>query len=162
MAIAEGATLASKERRRDAFCLAPATLQHAPAGLRLVLPSPNGSTLAFEAARARAAPVVVSASIRDAAAVARWLTERNGDVAVIAAGEHWQDGSSRFAIEDWLGAGAIIAQLPGERLLDVFRDSVSGMELIERGWPDDVALAAQLDADDCVPLLDGAAFTDAR
>jgi 2-phosphosulfolactate phosphatase len=138
----------------------------------------RGSTLAFEA-RARAAPVVVSASIRNAAAVARWLTERNGDVAVIAAGEHWQDGSSRFAIEDWLGAGAIIAQLPGERsaeakasaaafaqlrerLLDVFRDSVSGMELIERGWPDDVALAAQLDADDCVPLLDGAAFTDAR
>ena len=62
-------------------------------------------------------PTVLVGAIRNAAAVARAvmaLQERRGDrvsVAVIAAGERASSGELRFAVEDQLGAGAIIAAL---------------------------------------------------
>jgi 2-phosphosulfolactate phosphatase len=63
------------------------------------------------------AVVVVEGSLRNATALARWALERQagkGDrftVAVVAAGESRGDGSVRFALEDLLGAGAIIDAL---------------------------------------------------
>ncbi len=93
---------------------------------------------------------------------------------VIPAGERWPDGSLRPGIEDLLGAGAIIHHLPGTRSPEAeaaealflhFKDSVdsvvracsSGRELIERGFADDVDLAAALDVSTCTPMLvDGA------
>jgi 2-phosphosulfolactate phosphatase len=166
MAKAEGAEVASK-RGEGRFSLAPASLLDIPRGFRLVLPSPNGSTLAHAARELDAAAIVVGC-LRNAAAVASWAADR--PVAVIAAGEKWADGSLRFAIEDWLGAGAIIGRLAGSRshdaeaaaaafmsmrgkLREVLAASRSGVELIEKGYPDDVDLAAELDADDVVPLL---------
>jgi 2-phosphosulfolactate phosphatase len=151
-------------------------LRDVPTGLRLVLPSPNGSTLAY-VARELDAEAVVIGCLRNAAAVASWATGR--PVAVIPAGEKWRDGSLRFAIEDWLGAGAIISRLPGSRsheaeaaaaafermrgsIHDALAASCSGRELIELGYPDDVDIASQLDADEAVPLLQGNAFTLAR
>lgn len=62
---------------------------------------------------------VVAGSLRNCSAVARWALERQagkGDrftVAVVAAGETRGDGSTRFALEDLLGAGAIIDALAG-------------------------------------------------
>ncbi|MGH8974468.1 MAG: dephospho-CoA kinase [Acidimicrobiia bacterium] len=56
------ALLAVGRRRTDAghpYSLSPATLLALPAGSRLVLPSPNGSALAFGAAEAGARVVVV-------------------------------------------------------------------------------------------------------
>jgi phosphosulfolactate phosphohydrolase-like enzyme len=61
--------------------------------------------------------VVVEGSLRNCAAVARWALERQagkGDrftVAVVAAGEPRDGGQTRFALEDLLGAGAIIDAL---------------------------------------------------
>jgi 2-phosphosulfolactate phosphatase len=61
--------------------------------------------------------VIVEGSLRNCAAVARWALERQagkGDrftVAVVAAGEHRDGGDTRFALEDLLGAGAIIDAL---------------------------------------------------
>jgi 2-phosphosulfolactate phosphatase len=61
--------------------------------------------------------IIVAGSLRNADAVARWILERQGGkgdrftVAVIAAGEQNADGSLRFAVEDLLGAGAIIDAL---------------------------------------------------
>ncbi len=166
MAKAEGAEVASK-RGEGRFSLAPASLRDVPRGFRLVLPSPNGSTLAY-AARELGAAAIVIGCLRNAAAVASWVADR--PVAVIAAGEKWADGSLRFAIEDWLGAGAIISRLAGSRsydaeaaaatfmsmrgkLREVLAASRSGIELIEKGYPDDVDLASELDSDDVVPLL---------
>ncbi|HEY8133571.1 MAG TPA: 2-phosphosulfolactate phosphatase, partial [Thermoanaerobaculia bacterium] len=173
LAAAEGAELASK-RGRGRFTLAPASLRKVPAGLRLVLPSPNGSTLAWAAQNLHAAAVLVGC-FRNATAVARWASQQGPDVAVVAAGERWQDGTIRFAIEDWLGAGAIIHRLPGNRSPEAesaaasferLRHSIhttlancpSGRELIESGYPDDIDLASEMDADDVVPLLAGNAF----
>ena len=168
LARAEDARLASKDRR-SAFSLSPAALRGIPSGARMVLPSKNGSTISA-AARDAGFPAVAAGCLRNAAAVAAWIGER--PAAVIAGGERWDDESLRFALEDWVAAGAIIARLPHARSaeaeaavaafervpLDALRETLTARELIEAGWSDDVDVALQLDADDCVPVLDGKAF----
>lgn len=63
------------------------------------------------------AGLVVAGSLRNRSALARWALEQQGDkgdrftIAVIAAGEPRDDGSTRFAVEDLLGAGAVIDAL---------------------------------------------------
>ena len=60
---------------------------------------------------------VVLGSIQNRSALADWALQRQGDlgdrftIAVIAAGEPRADGSLRFAVEDLLGAGAVIDAL---------------------------------------------------
>jgi 2-phosphosulfolactate phosphatase len=157
------------DRSRTTFSLSPESLLNIDAGTRLALPSQNGARLT--AAASRMAGAVVVASLRNAPAVARWLSRWHGDVVVVAAGERWPDGTVRFAIEDWLGAGAVIAQLPGSKtseaqlaaasfeasraqLETILAGSISGRELIARGFAADVALAAGYDSSAAVPVVD--------
>lgn len=62
-------------------------------------------------------PAVVEASLPSAAAVARWVLDRQEAVrrrfgiAVIAAGATRADGGPRFAVEDLLAAGAVVDAL---------------------------------------------------
>lgn len=164
------------------WSLSPAALRRAPFTPRLVLPSPNGSTIAAAAGGS----TVVAGSLRNATAVGRWLADQGygtaeRPVGVIASGERWPDGSLRPALEDLLGAGAVIAALRrhgGDRLspeaavaagaftgvTDVRRTvetSASGRELIGEGYADDVAIATELDACEVVPVLVNGAFTAA-
>lgn len=94
---------------------------------------------------------------------------------MIPAGERWKaDGSIRFAIEDLLGAGAVIRHLGGARspeaqvavaafeadrgrLLDALKACSSGKELIGMGFGDDIALIADMDADGVAPILSNGA-----
>jgi 2-phosphosulfolactate phosphatase len=157
------------------YSLAPASLLEAPAGLRLVLPSPNGSAIAF-AARAGAMRVAAG-SLRNAAQVAAWAERSGTQIVVVPAGERWPNGSLRPAVEDWIGAGAIVSRLSGRRspeadaaaaafervadkLLEPVSSSSSGRELIERGFRRDVELACALNVSGTVPVLDGDAFVD--
>jgi len=61
--------------------------------------------------------VIVAGSLRNSAAVARWALECQADkgdrfrIAVVAMGETRASGATRFALEDLLGAGAIIDAL---------------------------------------------------
>jgi 2-phosphosulfolactate phosphatase len=113
---------------------------------------------------------VVAGSLRNASAVARWLNGRFHTVGLVPAGEQWPDGALRVCYEDHIGAGAIAerlleidpdVQLAPEALAAVaaFRSRASlasvpsGRELIDWGFPDDVLLAEQVDADDVVPVL---------
>ncbi|HKS24702.1 MAG TPA: 2-phosphosulfolactate phosphatase, partial [Thermoanaerobaculia bacterium] len=110
-------------------------------------------------------------SLRNASAVARWLASWQGAVVVIPAGERWPDGTIRFAVEDWLGAGAVIDALAGprtseaelaasafaaarERLAEILAGSLSGQELLARGFAADVALASEYDCSAAVPVVD--------
>ncbi|SDF08522.1 2-phosphosulfolactate phosphatase [Blastococcus fimeti] len=154
------------------WSLSPAALRAAPAPERLVLPSPNGSAIAA-CARGR----VVAACLRNAGAVAGWLRDhdRAWPVTVIAAGERWPDGSLRPALEDLLGAGAVIATLPERTwspeaeaaaalfratrsVPDAVRRCASGTELIEAGFAEDVEIAVELDRSSAVPVLREGAF----
>ncbi len=167
-----GAILATRGAGR--LSLSPTSLLHLSEGERLVLPSPNGSTCAVVAAEAGSA--VVAGSLRNASAVARFARAPGRTVAVIAAGELWPGGQLRPAIEDLVGAGAILAGMrlgslsPEARvavaafgavsrdLLATISKCSSGRELAAKGWEEDLALASELDASDEVPILSGGAF----
>lgn len=162
--------------------LSPAALVACQVVPRLVLPSPNGSTIA--AILLEGDSTVVAGCLRNAQAVAEWLVptiESGRPVAVIAAGERWgDDGSLRPALEDHLGAGAILAALVELGLgdecspealaaADIFNagrdvihrrihDCVSGKELNTRGFTRDVDIAADLNASTIVPVLVSEAF----
>ncbi|MFF5625529.1 2-phosphosulfolactate phosphatase [Microbacterium sp. NPDC012755] len=75
--------------------------------------SSNGAAVAASAGDA----LVLVGGLRNASAVARAVQtvqerrQARTSVAVIAAGEKADDGSLRFAVEDQLGAGAVIAAL---------------------------------------------------
>ncbi|MBE0695646.1 MAG: 2-phosphosulfolactate phosphatase, partial [Anaerolineaceae bacterium] len=97
-----GALIASRRRQQDAaYSLAPSSLVSIPEGTRLVLPSPNGSTLSY----ATAGIPTLAGCFRNARAVAAKACQLGKRVSVIAAGERWQDGLLRPALEDLLGAG---------------------------------------------------------
>ncbi|EYB67663.1 hypothetical protein DEIPH_ctg033orf0082 [Deinococcus phoenicis] len=171
-----GAWLAG-ERSVGGPSLSPASLLSLAPGSRLVLPSPNGGTLCALAQEAGGA-AVFAACLRNAAAVGAWLRERCSRVLVVPAGERWPDGTLRPALEDLLGAGAVVNALglsPSpeaegaravfralrERLPGVLAACSSGTELTERGFPEDLTLAAELNVSRSVPLLRGGAFVDA-
>jgi 2-phosphosulfolactate phosphatase len=151
--------------------LSPASLGNIPAGSRLVLPSPNGAALAFAADH----PIVLGACLRNAAAVAQTAARLGSTIAVIPAGEMWATGEFRPSLEDWIGAGAVIAACPGRRspesaiaaaafdcvrrdLLRALQGSGSGKELIERGFGRDVELASELNVSMTAPRLVNRAF----
>lgn len=106
-----------------ALSLSPAALLGGPSVPRLVLPSPNGSTITANLDESGARVVV--GCLRNSAAVAEVIAARleQGDsVAVVAAGERWRDDDSlRPALEDHLGAGAVLSALVGLG----YRDSMS-------------------------------------
>lgn len=177
-ALAVGRSAASPGR----ISLCPATVRAAPASARLVLPSPNGSTIAHDLAST--APLCVGASLRNASAVAQWIRAVNSSAvtAVIAAGERWPDGSLRPAVEDLWGAAAVIAALLDAGATDAspegrtaaaawravmhdvgseLRQCASGRELAGMGHPEDVDIAAEVDSSSCVPILRDGVFVDA-
>lgn len=145
----------------------------------------NGAPLASAAAALPHAPLVLAGSLRNAAAVARAVKaeqERRADrtsVAIIPAGE-LGGGAARVAVEDQLGAGAIVdalvplgidhsspeAVVAAESFAGLRRAvkhlltaSASGLELEERGLVAEVRAAAAIDDLDAVPVLRDGVFT---
>jgi 2-phosphosulfolactate phosphatase len=169
-ALETGAELAGP-REEAGLSLSPRSFLQIPEGARVVLPSPNGAALSI-AARAR---WVLTGCLRNAGAVARAANEAGGRVLVVPAGERWPNGSLRPCLEDWWGAGAIVEALAGERSpeaeaaasafravvdgpLTALRGSISGRELIARGYEEDVRLAAELNVGEAVPVFRNGAY----
>ncbi len=176
-----GATLAVPRREvttKQPYSLSPASLESIPAGTRLILPSPNGSTLATMASES--GTIVLAGSLRNATAVGLTAHQLGRRVTVAAAGEHWPDGYGWGpALEDHLGAGAILDALgsdpspeawlaaasfrvAGEQTATLIADSESGRELRDSGYPEDVEIATAQDVSQVVPRLVNGAFVDAR
>lgn len=186
-ALRHGATLAVGRFEalglRDArhVSLSPAGLLEVEGVKRLVLPSPNGSTIAF--GLADSGSLVLGASLRNATAVARhaasYADRTGGSVTVIAAGERWPDDTLRPAVEDLWGAGAVVAAMATAGLADLSPEaqvaadawravadelparllaSASGRELVEKGYADDVVVAGVVDVSAAVPVLEGERF----
>jgi 2-phosphosulfolactate phosphatase len=139
--------------------LSPAAMARVEGVERVVLPSPNGSTIST--ALAGSGATVVAACLRNAPAVAAWLAARAeaGPIAIIPGGERWPDDTLRPAVEDLWGAGAVVAgllaaaDLPGD-----LHECVSGRELTDHGFAADVAIAGEYGASSVVPVLVDGAF----
>lgn len=184
--LAVGRLEASRKGPMPALSLSPAELLDGDIGPRLVLPSPNGSTIAANLGASDSS--VAIGCLRNARAVAEWLVpalEAGRSIAVIAAGERWsQDDSLRPALEDHLGAGAILSALAelgfderfsseAKAAVDLFgaslgvlhqrlRDCVGGRELASKGFASDVDVAADLNSSSIVPVLVDGAFRPAH
>lgn len=150
--------------------------------------SVNGAAVAAAASALHPAPLMLLGCLRNASAVARAVLaeqerrDARTSVAVIASGElPAADGAGglRFAVEDQLGAGAIIDALAelgidhsspeAAAACEAFRGlrratrhlltaSGSGRELLGRDARADVLNAAEVDATDVVPVLRGGIF----
>jgi 2-phosphosulfolactate phosphatase len=151
--------------------LSPKSLLEIQPNTKLVLPSPNGSTLTL----ACTTPVVIAACLRNAQAVATYASRLQGPITVVAAGEQWDNGTLRPAVEDLIGAGAVIHFLKAnkspeaaiaeaaflgsrEQLSSILGGCTSAIELIERGFAADVELAGAFNASSCVPRLNEGAY----
>lgn len=157
------------------FSLSPPTFMQIEPGSRVLLASPNGATCSYYA---RKVPALFVGTLLNANAVAvavmRVLNGGEQGVTVLAAGERWptpsEDGMLRFAIEDYLGAGAILSRLAcakspearlceaaftqaGNALQDLIWECDSGQELRGKGYGGDVRHSAQLDLYDAVPVM---------
>jgi 2-phosphosulfolactate phosphatase len=169
-------------RRKDVpakgrFSLSPLTYLHLAPGTRIVLASPNGATCSRYA---RAVPFLFVGALVNAEAVAmvvsHLLDTTDRCVTIIACGERWRppaaDGALRVALEDYLGAGAILASLRYEQspearvcagafthsrrdIAALLWECGSGRELRSMGFPEDVRHAAQLNSYDAVPVMRG-------
>jgi 2-phosphosulfolactate phosphatase len=183
------AVLAGTRSHTSGPSLSPASLLDLPQGTRLVLPSPNGSSIAHVLMSSPA--LVLIGCLRNASAVAARVAQEvqsllaaageDGPpvrVAVVPAGERWGDGSIRVAYEDHVGAGAVVsglrAALPSIEVspeaavaamafehLQPLAGTPSGRELIERGFARDVEIAGELDASPVVPVLKQGSFAPA-
>jgi 2-phosphosulfolactate phosphatase len=166
--------------RPGTVSLSPAAMAAVEGVTRIVLPSPNGSTIA--ASLVGHGADVAGGCLRNAAAAGRWLAGRQragASVAVLPAGEQWPDGSLRPAVEDLWGAGAVLGALVdaggtglsaearvAERawravrpdLPDALHDCASGRELTALGFAADVDEAARVDVGARVPVLRGRVF----
>ncbi|WP_367131439.1 2-phosphosulfolactate phosphatase [Saccharothrix sp. HUAS TT1] len=170
---------ASAARPADpSWTLRPSSLVSVPTGVELELASANGATLCSLAASTGA--VVLAGCLRNASAVAAAARElaAGGPIGVVPGGERWgvtisesgEGGPLRPAVEDLLGAGAVVASLLGygsasveaalaaevfarSSVADVLAGCVSGRELIAAGHAGDVALASEVDVSTAVPRL---------
>lgn len=151
--------------------LSPASLRALAPGTRLLLPSPNGSRLSL----ATGDTPTFCGCLRNFEAVAQCAhrAAAGGAVAVIPAGERWPGGALRPAVEDLIGAGAVIAALRGDESVEaqvaraafegigdigaVVRQSASGRALAAIGFAEDVEVALEIGRSGCAPrLADGA------
>jgi len=148
---------------------------------KLVLPSPNGATIARQLGEANVP--VIGGCLRNATACANWAVRTvRGPVGVVAAGEWWPGEALRPAVEDLWGAGLIIDALvaAGEdsmspeaasaraayqwlegRLAPGLAACASGLELANDGYGDEIAVAAEVDSSRTVPVLIGESFRPA-
>ena len=166
----------------DGISLSPVTIRRAQNIQRLVLPSPNGSTISQQLLDSGS--TVLAASLRNASAaaalVATKLAEDPSLTAVaIAAGERWTDGSLRPAVEDLWGAGAFLAALADKgagplspearaaaaayrdvagELPGLLYECAGGRELTAYGFVEDVEIAAEVEESQSVPVLHGGVF----
>jgi 2-phosphosulfolactate phosphatase len=162
-----GALVAHRHRSPGTFSLSPASLQTIPAGTKLVLPSPNGSTLSLGTGNTP----TLAGCLRNAKAVADAAQQMGRSITVIPAGERWRtDGSLRPSFEDWVGVGAIISHLHGRKspeaqsaeavfraaestLATLLAECASGKELMVGGFADDVVLASAYNVSTTIPIL---------
>jgi len=137
-------------------------------GKVIVLTTTNG-TRAFRAVEH--AHALIAAGFLNVSAAARWLGRADRDLLIVCAGKH-----GRFCLEDAVAAGMLVDQLldlcarpvelsdaavAARQLFSVNRHDLLGMlrgcewgkEIVRRGFEADLAICAQVNAIDVVPVM---------
>ncbi|MDF2910571.1 MAG: 2-phosphosulfolactate phosphatase [Sporolactobacillus laevolacticus] len=165
--------------------LSPTSFNQAHENKKYVLTSLNGAFCTWIASKV---PALLIGSLLNASSVARVAnqlsTQANVNITVIPCGEQWNDvraneDTLRPSIEDYLGTGAILAELEGskspeaelcaaafthahQKISDLIWECGSGRELREKGFAEDVRHCSQLNIFQTVPLLKKDHFEDVR
>ena len=163
--------------------LSPVTFNEKHLNERFVLTSLNGAYCSWIASKV---PALLIGSFLNASAVAvlasKLQQETGADITVVPCGEMWNDVREnedrlRPSVEDYLGAGAILAGLGGSkspeaevcagafkssesRIIELVWDSGSGRELRERGYEEDVKYCSQLNVIGIVPMMKDGRFIE--
>ncbi|WP_256700789.1 2-phosphosulfolactate phosphatase [Paenibacillus sp. P46E] len=171
--------------REGGHSLSPLSFGAGDRARNYVMCSLNGALCTSAASQV---PALLIGCLLNASAVAksaqRFAQKLNRDITVITCGEKWsdavnQENNLRPGIEDYLAAGAIIAQLQGSKSPEaevcagayeysrhkierLIRESASARELRERGYDADVTYCCQLDKYAVVPMLHEEYFTEAE
>ncbi|MEO6435330.1 MAG: 2-phosphosulfolactate phosphatase [Tepidisphaeraceae bacterium] len=143
----------------------PGQFQPAHCGATVFMCTTNGTRALLSAWSAAG---LYTGALVNASAVARRLREDGRDAVLLCAGTN-----GAVAMEDMLGAGAILDALAAEaasdgarialslflasrdRLSDVLRDTEGGRNVLAAGLPRDIEFAARLDALDVVGVASG-------
>jgi 2-phosphosulfolactate phosphatase len=156
--------------------LSPVSFNEEHTNKKYVLTSLNGAFCTWIASKVPALLIGSLLNASSVAAVANQLRiQKNASITVIPCGEMWSDGKEeedtlRPAIEDYIGAGAILSYLKGEKspeaevcmgafyhaepkLDELIWDCGSGRELREKGFGADVKHCSQLNTYQTVPVL---------
>jgi 2-phosphosulfolactate phosphatase len=163
--------------------LSPVSFNSIHQGEKLVLCSLNGAICAWIASKVPALLIGCLLNASSVAATANRIQRATGaNMTVIPCGELWEEVENeenrlRPAIEDYLGAGAILSKLNGTKspeakvcinafqnsekmLAELLWDCGSGRELRERGFEKDVLHSGRLDVYNTVPLLKSDHFVE--
>ncbi len=157
------------------YTLSPSSYKGAEPGTRVVLGSRNGAACSRYGERV---PYLLIGALLNAravgGAVTRLMAETGRNVTINPCGERWlasnRDGTLRVALEDYLGAGAVLSHIKADmspeakvcasaflsnvsELESLLIECGSGRELCGRGEKEDVIHAAQLDRYTVVPFL---------
>ncbi|PLR71011.1 2-phosphosulfolactate phosphatase [Bacillus sp. UMB0728] len=165
--------------------LSPVSFSEEHAGKKYVLISQNGAYCTWIGAKATAVLAGSLLNASAAAAAANILQKQLGaGITIIPCGEKWADAgehedSLRPAVEDYLGAGAILSYLDGEKspeaavcegafraaqpkLAEYLWECGSGRELRARGFEQDVVHCSRLNMMPTVPILKENRFVPSR
>jgi 2-phosphosulfolactate phosphatase len=164
--------------------LSPVTFNQNHMGKKYVLCSLNGALCSWVGSKV---PSLLIGSLLNASAVASYVNQLQAQtgtaITIIPCGEQWdhvqnRENNIRPAIEDYLGAGAVLSKLNGvkspeaelcasafksveAKIPDLIWDCGSGRELRVRGHEKDVAHASRVDAFQTVPILTDSYFINA-
>ncbi|HLO11795.1 MAG TPA: 2-phosphosulfolactate phosphatase, partial [Pseudoneobacillus sp.] len=156
--------------------LSPVSFHKGHSNKKYVLSSLNGAFCTWIAAKV---PALLVGSFLNASSVATYANElrekTHANITVVPCGEQWNDVREkedflRPAVEDYLGAGAILSYLNGDtspegevckgaftqsktKINDLIWDCGSGRELRERGFEADVRHCGQFNVFQTVPIL---------
>ncbi|MFD1735464.1 2-phosphosulfolactate phosphatase [Bacillus salitolerans] len=171
--------------KRGKATLSPVSFSHEHANKKFVLSSMNGSFCTWIAKKTQAVLVGGILNAEAVASVANQISkQRKASITIIPCGEQWNEtreyeDTLRPAVEDYLGAGAILSYLGGdkspeakicmagflsvrEKIEDVIWECGSGRELRERGFDADVKHCIRLNTYKTVPMLQDGYFVDVR
>jgi 2-phosphosulfolactate phosphatase len=156
--------------------LSPVSFNEVHGEKKFVLSSVNGAYCTWIAS---GVPALLAGSLLNASSAAsaanKLSKELNASITVIPCGEQWHDVTDyddtlRPSVEDYLGAGAILSYLNGNKspeaqvcenaflgsrplISELLWECGSGRELRERGFEEDVKHCSRVNVFDVVPLL---------